>query len=683
VPKPRQALRSRTATTADPGLVERWERALGTEAIRPLVAQAQQHWGSILLDWWLLDNIDPLLADELQVNPTQHLRAAEAATATANTPALKVRVTRLSEAHRIRIRDLRHDHANRLYSIEGLVKTSTDVKDHLASATYQCLACECLITEAQSDPLHETEPLQCYKDQGGCGISTSFIIVDERSEYVNSQRLEIQEAPEGLNGADQPQRLTVILEGDLTGHVRPGDRVVINGIPRRVPKRKGTKNVRTRDRWLYAVSIEQRESSYEDVKILPEDEAAIQRLAQDPSVVDQLVNSLAPSIHGLHVEKEAIILQLFGGTERLLLDGARIRGDIHILLIGDPGVAKSQLLRAASRIAPRGVLASGKGASAAGLTASAVHDDVEGRWTFEAGALVLADRGLACIDELDKMTEEDRGAIHGALEQGRVNLNKAGLNLELYSRTSVLAAANPKEGRFDVSFGALSEQFDLEPPLLSRFDVIFPLVDKPEGARDEATIRHVLNREHVQPTIAPELLRKYVAHARTHVHPGLTAEAKERIVTYYVNLRKDSAAPDAPMLITPRQGEALERLATASARIRLSNEATPGDVDRAIRIMEAGLRRLAGKEAGGLWDLDKVATGTSHNQRQAISTVLGVIADLARQDPDQGAHRDQVLRLCRIDHGLPEERVAEVLERLHRDGRITYPRGGGSRMVVV
>jgi replicative DNA helicase Mcm len=594
----------------------------------------------------------------------------------------------------------------KLVAIEGLVKRASDVRPRIEDALFRCLRCDALVQEAQDEHLQLKEPLQCYEDQGGCGHSTGFKLMTEKSRFVDSQDLEIQESPDKLRGGEQPQRLKLFVEDDLCGMVAPGDRIVANGILRATPKKQGNTKSTLFEKHLQVVSIELQHQAYEEINITPEDEVEIARLSKDPGIYDLLVRSMAPTIYGMETEKEALVLQLFGGVEKHMLDGSRIRGDIHVLMVGDPGVAKSQLLRYAAGISPRGIYTSGKSSSGAGLTAAAVRDEIEGRWTLEAGAMVLADRGLACIDEIDKMEENDRSAMHEALEQGTVSIAKAGITASLNSRCSVLGAANPKDGRFDTKYGTIAEQIDMPPALLSRFDVIFPMTDKPNEQKDGLLASHILGvhrageiKEYrikhgdeglfsasdedgamvrVQPPVLKEMLRKYIAYARRNSFPVLHPDAQARIRSYYVDLRKRGGGEDGegPIAMTPRQLEAIVRLAEASSRVRLANEVGMEDVDRAIRIVEYYLRKVAGAE-GGLLDIDLIASGVGHSQRDRIHRLMVIIDDLARGQED-GAHINDILERARAQ-SMSEEDVRTILDRLHRDGRLIQPRGHPDR----
>ncbi len=313
---------------------------------------------------------------------------------------IHLRVLGLPRDARVQIRDLRAKHLGRAIAVEGLVRKATEVRPMVVDALFQCLRCGTVIKEPQEGQSFR-EPLECYEDQGGCGksaSSTKFKLLSEASRFLDTQKIEIQEAPEGLRGGEEPQRLAAFMEDDLTGKITPGMRVVLNGILRSSQKGRPGQRSTLFDIFLDANSIELEQVEFEEIEVTEEDIKQIEAEAAQPDIFQKIVASIAPSIYGLTTEKEALALQLFSGVPKLMPDGRRIRGDLHVLLIGDPGTAKSELLSYMSRLSPRGIYATGKAASAAGLTAAAVRDEFgEGRWTLEAGALVLADKGLACL----------------------------------------------------------------------------------------------------------------------------------------------------------------------------------------------------------------------------------------------------------------------------------------------
>jgi len=580
-------------------------------------------------------------------------------------------------------------------AVDGLVKKRTEVRPKLQVGAFQCQKCGAIIRVEQDEDILK-EPTECYEDQGGCGRVSSFKLLPSLSQFVDSQKIEIQENPEGLRGGAQPERISVFLEDDLVGEIAPGDRVVVNGILHSMQRRRGTYRLTAFDKTMEAISVESQELAFEEVEITPEDEKEILKISKDPELYKKMKESIAPTIYGMDVEKEALVLQLFGGLAKEMPDGTRIRGDIHALLVGDPGTAKSQILTYMSKLAPRSVYASGKASSAAGLTAAAVRDEFgEGQWTLEAGALVLADMGIACIDEIDKMDETDRSALHQAMEQQEISVAKAGINATLKSRCALLAAANPKLGRFD-EFLPLHEQINMPPALLSRFDLIFSILDKPNRTNDTDLATHIL-RTHkagevseniarskkskyktkdkeelmkiVQPTFTPEFLRKYVAYAKRNIYPVMTDEALEILKNYYVDFRNSS---EETVTFTPRQLEAFVRLSEASARIRLSEEVTAEDAERAIRIVDQYLRRVGLDRETGRVDIDIIATGISHSQHDRMRILMDIIQRLCNESKDGSAARGDIIQEAEIE-GMESGKVEEALDRLKRNGQIYEP----------
>lgn len=435
----------------------------------------------------------------------------------------------------------------------------------------------------------------------------------------------------------------------------------MNGILRSVEKSDRDKST-VFDMYLDVVSIEFEQHEYDEILITEEDERQILIMSRDPLLYDNIVRSISPSIYGLDEIKKAIALQLFGGCHKEMDDGTTIRGDMHILLVGDPGVAKSQILRYMSMLAPRGIYASGKSASAAGLTAAAVRDDFgDGRWTLEAGALVLADKGLACIDELDKMTDQDRSSLHEAMESQKISVAKAGITATLQCRCSMLAAANPKYGRFEEDT-AISDQIDLPPALMSRFDMIFVITDKPNKKKDAEMTEHILKAHQrgqvrmapsikvkgidiknilkrtndIKPVYNVDILRKYIAYSK-RITPIMTDEAANIIENSFLRIRKMGNGGNS-VPITARQLEAFVRLSEASAKMRLSDKVTDVDANRAVDLVEFYLRKIAGNDDGG-FDIDKIATGISSKDRNR----LDIIRDILMEFGDDGLTIDEII----------------------------------------
>ncbi|HLM91407.1 MAG TPA: LAGLIDADG family homing endonuclease [Thermoplasmata archaeon] len=420
---------------APPQLQGRWAALLEEAGLRPQILALADKFPeerSLEIPFSTIDSSDTGLADLLLDRPEEVIDAGRRAmrdllpVAGPEADRLRLRPVGLPSTVHRSVRGLRESDLNHLVAIDGIVRRVTEVRPQIRDAVFQCAACHVEFHEPQDDAsMLFREPLECPDSQGGCGRPagrTRFRLLPEKSTYVDAQRIEIQENPETLRGGAHPQGLATLLTEDLTGHVLPGNRVVLNGVlksyQRASPSRSGVVRNTTFDLLLLGVSVESKQVQYDEIEISPEEEKLILSFRGDPTVVDKIILSLAPTIKGMEQEKEAIALQLFGGVEKRHSDGIRVRGDIHVLLVGDPGVAKSQLLRYVADVAPRAIYTSGKGATAAGLTAAAVKDDFAGgRWVLEAGMLVLADGGMAMIDELDKMTPEDRSAMHEVLEQ--------------------------------------------------------------------------------------------------------------------------------------------------------------------------------------------------------------------------------------------------------------------------
>jgi replicative DNA helicase Mcm len=636
---------------------------------------------SLLIDYWVFDKVNHELLQEFIDNPVSQLFHADSALRQIDTV-----IGKMEEAHfsiinlpnKLQIGLMRATHIGKYLSIDGLIKKRTEVRPICTNAAFQCQKCGAVIRVEQHDDSIR-EPVECYEDQGGCGRKTSFDFNDSLSHFIDGQRLEIQEKLEDLKGGAQPEKLVVDVREELVGKVLPGDIVVINGIAVRHKRKKGSDVSTTFGKMITANSIEIKEKSFEDVEVSPEDEKKILAASKDPMLYSNMMQSIAPSIFGMEIEKTALMLQLFGGVAKELPD-ARIRGDIHILLIGDPGIAKSQLLSYMSKIAPRSIFCDGKGASAAGLTASAVRDALsEGQWTLEAGALVLADGGIVCVDEIDKMDEHDRESLHSAMEQQVVRVDKAGIHATLRTRCALLAAANPKMGRFD-RFMSIVEQINLPVSLMSRFDLIFALYDTGDKKHDELLAAHIggvhqKKATSINTAIYPqEFITKYVAYAK-RFKPELTDESVETVNQFYLHLR--ASAAEGSVAITPRQLEALYRLSEASAKVRLAAKVTIDDAQRAIKIFEEYLHRVGVDHETGQFDIDIIQSGISHSQHERMRGIIDLIRGL---DDGTGARIDELITTLEI-RGIDRKKAEEAIEKL-KENRSIYEPGFGRLKVV-
>ncbi|MDP3395924.1 MAG: minichromosome maintenance protein MCM [Methanoregula sp.] len=592
------------------------------------------------------------------------------------------------------IRKIRSDDINTFVSIEGTLRKTTEVRPRMFEAVFKCPAGHFTVKKQKFGKY--IEPDGCATD--GCAFK-KLELLPKRSKFVDSQKLRIQESPEGLRGGEQPQTLDVDITDDISGQLSPGERVTVNGILRSVQRmNKGEKST-VFDIFLECNSFERAEKEFDEVDIDEEAEDQIMALSKDPRIYHMVTQSVAPTIYGSNDVKQAIVLQMFGGIRKEMPDGTSLRGDIHVLLVGDPGIAKSQLLRYVVKLSPRAIYTSGQSSTSAGLTATAVKDEFgEGRWTLEAGALVLADMGIAAVDEMDKMQKEDRSALHEAMEQQTISVAKAGITATLRSRCALLGAANPKLGRFDM-FGDISDQINMPPSLLSRFDLIFIMPDQPEQKRDLAIAEHILKThtigekieqnkktpipgvtpEYIQqqlkpvmPDIEPALFRKYIAYAKRTCFPILSIEAKDAIIKYYLSLR-GLAEPNKAVPVTARQLEALVRLAEASARIRLSKDIEISDAERVIHIMDTCLRQVAYDAKTGTFDIDKVTTGISKEKRDLVRTIKDAIRDIGGEGKRAGI--EQVIDAV-ASKGFGRDKARESVEMLLRNGEAMEPKQG-------
>ncbi|ACP35470.1 MCM family protein [Sulfolobus islandicus L.S.2.15] len=531
----------------------------------------------------------------------------------------------------IELRKIRSTDIDKLIAIDGILVKVTPVKERIYKATYKHIHPDCMQEfewpEDEEMPEILEMPTICPK----CGKPGQFRLIPEKTKLIDWQKAVIQERPEEVPSGQLPRQLEIILEDDLVDSARPGDRVKVTGIleiKQDSPIKRGSRAVF--DIYMKVSSIEVSQKVLDEVTISEEDEKKIKDLAKDPWIRDRIIASIAPSIYGHWELKEALALALFGGVPKVLED-TRIRGDIHILIIGDPGTAKSQMLQFISRVAPRAVYTTGKGSTAAGLTAAVVREKGTGEYYLEAGALVLADGGIAVIDEIDKMRDEDRVAIHEAMEQQTVSIAKAGIVAKLNARAAVIAAGNPKFGRY-ITERPVSDNINLPPTILSRFDLIFILKDQP-GEQDRELANYILDvhsGKSTKNTIDIDTLRKYIAYARKYIIPKITSEAKNLITDFFVEMRKKSSeTPDSPILITPRQLEALIRISEAYAKMALKTEVTREDAERAINIMRLFLESVGVDMESGKIDIDTIMTGKPKSAREKMMKILEIIDSLA------------------------------------------------------
>ncbi|KAG8353776.1 DNA replication licensing factor mcm2 [Fusarium venenatum] len=507
------------------------------------------------------------------------------------------------------LRQLRQSHLNCLVRVSGVVTRRSGVFPQLKYVKFDCTKCGVTLGPFQQESNVEVKITYCQS----CQSRGPFTLNSEKTVYRNYQKLSLQESPGTVPAGRLPRSREVILLWDLIDKAKPGEEIEVTGIYRnnydaQLNNRNGFPVFAT---ILEANNVVKSHDQLAGFRMTEEDEQNIRKLARDPNIVDKIINSIAPSIYGHTDIKTAVALSLFGGVAKVTKGAHHLRGDINVLLLGDPGTAKSQVLKYAEKTAHRAVFATGQGASAVGLTASVRRDPLTSEWTLEGGALVLADRGTCLIDEFDKMNDQDRTSIHEAMEQQTISISKAGIVTTLQARCGVIAAANPIGGRYN-STAPFSANVELTEPILSRFDILCVVRDTVEPEEDERLARFIVgshSRSHPlsqaehdsmevehdtqaetqastrnpEGEISQELLRKYILYAREHCSPKLYHIDEDKIARLFADMRRESIATGA-IPITVRHLEAIIRISEAFCRMRLSDYCAAQDIDRAIAV---------------------------------------------------------------------------------------------------
>merc|ERR1719150_2139426 len=523
-----------------------------------------------------------------------------------------IHVTLTSEAVSTSMRDLKSEQVAKLVKIPGIVVAATGIKAKATRIAIQCRSCRTTIPDIPLKPGLEgyQMPRKCNVEQAGrppCPLDPYFILPDH-CKCVDFQSLKLQESPDSVPHGEMPRHLTLFVDRSLVERSVPGNRVTVIGVYsiKKMAKigrggEKGVVGVRMPYLRVVGLQVETEGSgrSSANLAFTQEDEESFRRLAAKPGVHETIAKSIAPSIFGSDDIKKAIACLLFGGSRKRLPDGLTRRGDINVLLLGDPGTAKSQLLKFVERVSPVSVYTSGKGSSAAGLTASVMRDPATRGFVVEGGAMVLADGGVVCIDEFDKMREEDRVAIHEAMEQQTISIAKAGITTTLNSRCSVLAAANSIFGRWDDT--KAEENIDFMPTILSRFDTIFIVKDEHNEERDITLARHVMQvhvnagattDEAAEGELSLAFLKKYINYARARCGPRLSKEAAEKLKNKYVMMRSGTKEVEEEtdkriaIPITVRQLEAIVRISESLAKMELQPFVVDRHVEESMRLFQ-------------------------------------------------------------------------------------------------
>ncbi|KAI1398306.1 MCM-domain-containing protein [Hypoxylon fuscum] len=509
------------------------------------------------------------------------------------------------------LRQLRQSHLNCLVRVSGVVTRRSGVFPQLKYVKFDCTKCGVTLGPFQQESNVEVRVSFCQN----CQSRGPFNLNSEKTVYRNYQKLTLQESPGTVPAGRLPRTREVILLWDLIDKAKPGEEIEVTGIYRnnydaQLNNRNGFPVFAT---ILEANNVVKAHDQLAGFRLTEEDEHEIRKLSRDPQVLDKIINSIAPSIYGHTDIKTAVALSLFGGVAKTTKGAHHVRGDINVLLLGDPGTAKSQVLKYVEKTAHRAVFATGQGASAVGLTASVRRDPLTSEWTLEGGALVLADKGTCLIDEFDKMNDQDRTSIHEAMEQQTISISKAGIVTTLQARCGIIAAANPVGGRYNSTI-PFSSNVQLTEPILSRFDILCVVRDTVDPAEDERLARFIVGShsrshpttqsaagesmevEHDSETqretqthpdkenqVPQELLRKYILYAREHCQPKLLHMDEDKVARLFADMRRESLATGA-YPITVRHLEAIIRISESFCRMRLSEYCSAQDIDRAIAV---------------------------------------------------------------------------------------------------
>ena len=635
----------------------------------------------------------------------------------------EIRILPCSNIEPLSIRDVKASDIGTLVKIKGMVTRVTDVKPLMTVACYMCETCMSEAYIELNDQSSYTPIDSCPNvtvDNGGENNNGGGAIIKcvgkmrqqlRGCKFVKYQEIKLQELPDQVPMGHIPRSMTVHCKGEIVRQALPGDIITVSGLflPHRY---KGIKALRAgliSDTYLEAQGVEKHKKSYSEyMEVDDEMDRQMDDLAEESNLFDILAASIAPEIYGHLDVKKALLLQLVGGVTKDLPDGMKIRGDINVILMGDPGVAKSQLIKYMARVAPRGVYTTGKGSSGVGLTAAVIRDSITGELALEGGALVMADKGLCCIDEFDKMDENDRTAIHEVMEQQTVSIAKAGIATTLNARCSVLAAANPLYGRYNLR-KSMSENINLPNSLLSRFDLVFLLLDKPNLELDLKLARHVahvhrfLKRPDIDPINANEgigsgntevyrtydenFIKHYIAQARA-VEPYVPTELVPYIVEAYVTMREDQqnqngiysrtnsnrnndhsgrgyyassaigmqnslkrSSNNDQTQMTARQLLSILRLSQALARLRFTDNVDESDVDEAIRLTHAS-------KLGLLEDEEKNVNADSTDLN---SRIYNVIREYAERTQAHTLRYDQIETML-VKKGFRPDQVQNCLQ---------------------
>jgi len=632
------------------------------------------------------------LANKLQTQPAEFMPmfelAAKEAADTITYPrdndekVRPIQITLHSDANPLPVRVLGAAQVSKMIKVSGIIISASSTRAKATNLTIQCRNCRTTKEMPIKPGLNgSTLPRTCDRipvdaEEERCPIDP-YIILPDKCMCVDQQTLKLQELPEMVPTGEMPRHMLLSVDRYLVDRVTAGTRCTVIGIYSIFNASKRGSGSPVRNPYLQVTGIDTKNSGpgRNKATFTPEEEEEMLQFSRDPDIYNRIWRSFAPSIYGGDNIKKAVSCLLFGGSAKVLPDETHLRGDINILMLGDPGTAKSQLLKFAEKVAPIAVYTSGKGSSAAGLTASVVRDAGSREFHLEGGAMVLADGGIVCIDEFDKMRETDRVAIHEAMEQQTISIAKAGITTTLNSRTSVLAAANSAFGRWDDTKDA-DENIDFQSAILSRFDLIFIVKDEHNPERDATLAKFVMNvhlkaaeaSTDAEGEVSTDFLKKYIQYCRTKCGPRLGESAAEKLKDHFVKIRGDTKRIEqetgkrTTIPITVRQLEALVRLTESLAKMRMMPFATEEHVEEALRLFKTSTMDAASNNS----------LGDSVGDSADLETMLSIEQNLKRRFPVGSRVSESRIVQEFTKQNYTETSVKKVLAIMLRRGEVEH-----------
>ncbi|MHA2048387.1 MAG: minichromosome maintenance protein MCM [Promethearchaeota archaeon] len=585
------------------------------------------------------------------------------------------------------LRNMRAKDIDSLIWTNGILVRCSTIRPKLINATFECVVCGSKFEVIQLTSRIKW-PNFCNNQRCKAKTQSDFRLISKSSEFIDWQSIMIQEIPEELPPGRIPRSVQAILTNDLVDTVKPGDRINIMGIFKSVLAHS-TKSYNSTlfKTFIDANYIDPEDKSDLIIELSKEDKKIIEDLSKEPMIQKKIARSISPNIYGRDQLKMACALSLFGGTRRKKPGGGYKRGDLHFLVVGDPGTGKSEILKGAVDVSPRGLYTSGKGSTGVGLTAAVIKEGETGQMNLEAGVVVLANGGVAAIDEFDKMDTSDRSALHEAMEQQTVSIAKAGIVATLKAQTAIIAAANPYSGRYD-RYKTPTQNIRLPPSLLSRFDLIFVIVDRPNQPEDAQMAEFILKNSMVKPDeefedanepVAPitrELLKKYIKHAKRACHPILSNEAKDKIKQFYLELRGQYESDDAIISILARNLDALVRLSEAYAKMALRDKVSKEDVEEIFKLFKRFLKDTGYDETSGKIDMDRIFVGQSRSSLNKLESLMNRLKEIFEENNWRALERTSVVPILELEENLDKKFIENAIDELIKEGTLYEPKNG-------